>query len=609
METDRIKSIFDDFIQQNLSLFSNVSEFTEYCNGVAESIVPVVKSFNLNLSDEEFSYFCAFFHKIDEIDGIGESVFYGPGGLIAKAFPENCSNYEVIYHDVALNRKKAEQPQITDRRTGTFVHLLRDAIFLYNAKIENNRILSESAKTITDTLSPEVARKITYNFPVLAEDVVTEADAFAQKINAFQSVVFIKSKDIVEDNDYFTNLCNSATISDSKTNAVISGLKETVSGFLAQRENITAYHTPETVKRFSFPLAIKLTGIAFLLLAVVGMFFMCKSMVSLSKEPAWQALKETGRAKSLFGNPFEMVFGDSTGTFSTDFDSNVSNSFIGVWALCETGKPVTAMNSLIERLQKYPGDSEAALLLIDLCMRYGYYDYFNSIFNTYLADREADSNDVARVNRYCERLDSMDMTIEEIERVFLEDPYDSSKEDISVYRARIVKQLSELLKNKEYDTEVLCEYLLMLSETLEDCRKYSEKENEAAPYVAYPLVRLAIVYRTYGYQAEAVETIEKAYKFNTENSDVLRAYATIEMVGGKPDKALELAEQAYTYDPEGDYIAETYLIALCENGRRGDASVILEQLKSQGRVFEDDFLSYWNGALSILDYYIEKEEN
>lgn len=609
MNTERIKTVFDEFVRTNLSPSEETDAFVKYADGVATEMFPVVNSFNLKESDIEFGYFCAYFHKIGQFESLDtESLLFSEEGFLYKAFPEDYADYAPILREVINNCDSVSQPDIKSQRTGTFVHLLRDSVFLYRARIAH-RELCENPPVIHDTLSNTVIDKINYLSPILDEDVVTDADRYADSLESFLSVVFVASKDIIEDNNYFADLCEKVEVTDKKTAERLNRLKSNVSKFLLSRENIVSYRFRDVVERFRIPLGIKIAGILILLITAAGIAFMVMSMSKVSKLPEWQAIKQTGKAGDFFGNPLKMIFGDEkSNIFSTDFDTKVERSLLGTYALCEAGKPISSMNGLIKKLQSDAGDLDAAILLMDLTMRYGYYDAAISYFNAFLAGKNADGDDVDRINAYLNRLDSIYATYEAVEEIMHNTTVGADSDDISAYRTAVAKSLDELLLKPDYDKETVYEYLLPLTDNLPDFEKIAQKITELNPYNVYPLFRLAIAYRSSGRQAEALATIEKAYKINSEDSDLLRAYSSIETVAGNKAKAVELARTAYNASPEGDYVAEAYLIALVENGQRADAETLYNQLKSTHE-FEEDFLNYWSGTLSAYDYYVEKEDN
>ena len=623
MTTEKIKAIFDDFVKNSLNDSAETSAFVKYAEGVAQEMVPIVNSYNLKDSDIEFGYFCAYFHKANKVFGISattDSDLFGtddiPGGLgetsyvpdalLTGTFPENAEEYRPIFRTVIESFESVAQPDITDPRVGTFVHLLRDSIFLYRERIARNERV-DGVRSVNDVLSPAVINKISYGFPILPEDVVTEADKYAEHLASFLSVVYVATKDIIEDNSYFTDLCATVAILDRKSAEYIGKLTEKVKKHLETRESIVAYRNFETVKRFRFPLGIKIAGIIIALIALAGLALMGISMNKVSRLPEWKAIKETGRTNEFFKNSFSIVFGRKELSFSTNYDSSVKLSLLGIDSLCQTGKPISAINTLVERLKENSNDLDSAAMLMDLSMRYGFYDIAVSCFNTFLADKEATPEDVDRINGYLDKLDEYYLTYDTVEEIIHETPYDKTKDDFGAYISSISGQIGDLLNKQGYDRETVYENLLPMATSESEVEKYSQKLAEINPYNVFPLYTLAASYRRTGRIEEALSTIAKAYKINSEDPDLLRIYGTIETVVGNKEKALEYSKAAYDLFPDGEYIAEAYLIALTENGQKAEAEALFTQLQGKHE-FEPDFAKYRNGELSAYDYYVEKED-
>ena len=85
----------------------------------------------------------------------------------------------------------------------------------------------------------------------------------------------------------------------------------------------------------------------------------------------------------------------------------------------------------------------------------------------------------------------------------------------------------------------------------------------------------------------------------------MRGLSILQLLDGQKGPALESMRYAYRLNPYGLYMSEAFIIALCENDLRDEATAVLESIVKEGFVIEDDFQAYLDGKTSLKQYYID----
>lgn len=73
------------------------------------------------------------------------------------------------------------------------------------------------------------------------------------------------------------------------------------------------------------------------------------------------------------------------------------------------------------------------------------------------------------------------------------------------------------------------------------------------------------------------------------------------------EQGLANIQMAYDRAPDEEYVKETLMIALTENGRFEEAQQRKDEFEAAGETFDQEFEDYLSGMISLHDYYIDEE--
>lgn len=268
------------------------------------------------------------------------------------------------------------------------------------------------------------------------------------------------------------------------------------------------------------------------------------------------------------------------------------------------GYVLSTMNGLLEILEENPDNKEVAVKLVDMGMKYSYYDYAAYTIDNYLVGKEVSDYEYDKLNGYINKLEAYyatyDLFNEVWDDVFGEDP---EAEDIPEALDEFNRELSRFVRQPGYDQALLFYYLGYMSVNTEESIAYLEECLKLNPYIYEAQAQLATYYRRQGKLDRARRQLEEIYKVNKEDSSILRSYATLELVEGNLEEGLTYAELAYEFNYDGEYVIDTYIVALAANGRMEEAEQLLENYEAE-YVFDDDLYAYLNGEMTLEDYYI-----
>ncbi len=277
----------------------------------------------------------------------------------------------------------------------------------------------------------------------------------------------------------------------------------------------------------------------------------------------------------------------------------------------EEGYVLTAMDNLLEILEENPDNKDTAVKLADIGMEYGYYDYAAYAIQEYLVGKEVSDFQYAKVNGYITKLeiyyDTYDLYEEIWEEAFGDISYadeaEISPEDIYSRMDEVSRELSEYIGKDGYDQALLYYYLGNVSAETEEMMEYYEKCIALDPYYYDAQASIAAYYRRQGELERARQQLEEIYAVNKESFEVLRVYATLELVEGNLKQGLDYALQAYELYPEGNYVIDTYIVALVANGKTEEAEELVREYEEE-YVFDDDLYAFLNGEMTLKEYYI-----
>lgn len=270
----------------------------------------------------------------------------------------------------------------------------------------------------------------------------------------------------------------------------------------------------------------------------------------------------------------------------------------------ENGYVITALNDLVEVVEKYPGSKKMAMRLTDIGMRYQYYDYAAYAIDNNLAGREVSDAEYDRLDGYIRLLDKYYATYDLADALGADFETATTEDEYYAVMDEYYNGLEAELDNNTYDRALIYYYMSYATDDLEkreECLKNCLEESE---FYFDAAAQLATHYRRMGDFEQAEEILEREYSINKEDWSLLRSYATLKMAQNQPEKGLEFAKEAYNQYPEGDYVIDTYIIALAANGQMEEAQEIKTTWEEQGYVFEDDLEQFLAGKMTLQEYYV-----
>jgi len=301
-------------------------------------------------------------------------------------------------------------------------------------------------------------------------------------------------------------------------------------------------------------------------------------------------------------------------SFTNDIDMQASE--VLVQGVADTGLVVTSMDRMLSSLEEDPDNMVTAIALVEIAMKYSYYDYAAYTIDNYLAGKNVSDDVYDRMTGY---IDIMNKYY---------DTYDLINESWAYYSELITALDSDELEEEVKEEE----YLKLIKDFHDEIETYLGDESYDQAFLYYQLAgscqdeqeriehlkdciaadgnyfdakaQLGVSYRRQGDLEEARAILEEAYAVNKEVYSVIRGLATLELTEGNLTQGLEYAKAAYDMYPEGTYVVDTYLIALMANGQMEEAQALIGEWEAQEYEFDDDFYAFQRGEMTLEEYYI-----
>lgn len=264
-----------------------------------------------------------------------------------------------------------------------------------------------------------------------------------------------------------------------------------------------------------------------------------------------------------------------------------------------------ALLALDEVLERYPDSVPVGERMVDLAMAHGYYDTAAYALNTYMSGKSVNDSTYARLTGYSRKLTRYYDTIDRMEELMERMQMEQTEEAQLYYMEYLRSELLEMTEKTEYDSALAYYYLAMFSENEEEVMGYLEKSAAADPLFAEPQVYLGTYYRRQGDLEAARTCYGNVLLVDGQNTSALRAMGILKLLEGRPEDGLSYVQDAYDLNPEEEYINETLIIALMENGKKEEAERLKQEFDQQGVVFDEEFEGYLSGATNLHDYYID----
>lgn len=254
-----------------------------------------------------------------------------------------------------------------------------------------------------------------------------------------------------------------------------------------------------------------------------------------------------------------------------------------------------ALVALSDVLEHYPDSVPVGERMVDLSMAYGYYDTAAYTMDTFLAGKSVSDSTYSKLTGYSRKLKRYYDTSDRMEHLLNQ----------MTGTKQVRSELLKMTEQSEYDRSLTYYYLSLLTDDTEEVTEYLKKSAEADPLFAVPQIYLGTLCRRQGKLEEARAYYNNVLNLDRQNSSALRAMGILKLLEGNLTEGLSDVQKAYDINPEEEYIHETLIIALMENGKNEEAQHLKQEFGQQGVVFDQDFEQYMAGQTELHSYYID----
>lgn len=263
-----------------------------------------------------------------------------------------------------------------------------------------------------------------------------------------------------------------------------------------------------------------------------------------------------------------------------------------------------ALEQLQDLLVIYPDSVKIAERTVMIAMKHGQYDIAAFVLYEHLAGKEVDSRVYAELTGYSNQLDRFYATYERLDEFYKQaDRVRLEQEDFS----EVTDFLKELLRESEVDRGMIYYNLAMITRNSVSAEKYLKSCVEADGRVSYYYAGYATNLRRNGKLDDALENYERALSIDRMDTGALRGLGILMMLKDEHEKGLAYIKQAFEENPDENYVKETYIIALLENGMPEEAARLKKEFEAAGEIFDESFRNFIDGGVSLYDYYVTPE--
>jgi tetratricopeptide (TPR) repeat protein len=280
--------------------------------------------------------------------------------------------------------------------------------------------------------------------------------------------------------------------------------------------------------------------------------------------------------------------------------------YIDAGRSAEAREYIPAYKGYISVLEKYPASIPIILKAADAAMSAQHFGSLAEILNTYLEGKSLDERNYARAAAHQYFLDDYANTSNEIYNISEETlgslaPDAAAEEVLPVLSGK----LEELLQKAGTDKTLVYFHLGLYSQDQEKSAEYFRLALEQNPAMTYPYSYYGTALRRSGKLDEAETAYRDALELNASDALSLRGLSVLQLLEGEKGVALETVRRAYELEPEGLYVADTLIVALCENGLREEAEALLKNLENgEDYILDEGLKDYMDGNVGLEQYYL-----
>ena len=234
-----------------------------------------------------------------------------------------------------------------------------------------------------------------------------------------------------------------------------------------------------------------------------------------------------------------------------------------------------------------------------------YFSNLTDIIDNHIMDKNLTDSEYEIVKEYRNLVGMYKETYDVIDRIFDEaNETFTTYDDPALSRRFIQERLIELLEIDGIDRTQVYYMLGNASRDLEYSVICLEYACDANPRFTYPYAFYGNALRKSGEMGQAREVYQKAVELNACDALSWRGLGILDLLEGQKSRGLESIRHAYRIDRYTQYVADSLITALIENGLRDEAMTLLEQLVSEGFQFDERLQAYMDGFISLEEYYM-----
>lgn len=259
-------------------------------------------------------------------------------------------------------------------------------------------------------------------------------------------------------------------------------------------------------------------------------------------------------------------------------------------------------------LDVYPDSVQVAERMVELAMKYGYYDAAAYVMNEYLEGKSVSDSTYKNLTFYADKLNRFYDTQERINELLTEaDAAIEAGSEQEEALEELKGGLLALADKEEYDSGIIYYLTANLTEDQNQAEEYLRASIKADPRLNAAAVALGTNLRRRGDFEGARECYLSVYARDRHDAGMLRAMGILELLLGDQEQGLAHIRQAYEENPEETYVKESLIIALMECGQTEEASSLKKQFEDEGMTVDEEFAAYLNGEVDYYDYYVSPQ--
>jgi len=256
-------------------------------------------------------------------------------------------------------------------------------------------------------------------------------------------------------------------------------------------------------------------------------------------------------------------------------------------------------------LERYGYSVPLTMKASQAAMSAQYFGDLAEIFDNYIVGKNLDDNQYAVAMMYSDFLDVYIDTWLEIDSIYAE-AYDVFGEDGDPldFMAFISVKLEAMLERRDVDRTYILYTLANMTPDIETRVAILRLSIEQDLRCTYTYSYYGNALRRIGDFDLARDILRYATEINATDALSWRGLGVLCLLEGQNSEGLELARHAFAIDPYGLFIADSLIVALCENGLRDEAMATLDLFIADGFHVDDDLQQYLSGEIDLVLYYM-----